>query len=177
MPFFSPFGYGYRFDALANSLTALFGVADETQSESVDAYIDENLVDGDQCLLPAFWPVITPKDEYWDDLQTTFSHRFKNEPWEYHNGGRWPLVTGFHVAALAARGKHDRARRFLRSLHEANHLSRDGEPWSFPEFIHGKDGTPGGTSPMGWSAAAAVIGEKALEGSHILSTLEGSGKA
>jgi hypothetical protein len=79
MPFFSPFGYGYRFDAMANSLGSLLGVADQTRDESVDACIDDKLV--------------------------------------------------------------------------------DGEPRCFPDFIHGKDGTPGGTYPMGCSAAAAVIGK------------------
>ncbi len=71
------------------------------------------LHDEDCPLLPAFWPVITPKDEKWDELQTIFNYEFKNKPYEYHNGGRWPMVTGFYVASLARRGRDDRARRYL----------------------------------------------------------------
>ena len=164
MPFFSPFGYGFRFDAMANALIMLLGLADEKQSETVDRYIADHIVHEQVMLLPAFDPVITPKDEKWDDLQITFSHTFKNTPYEYHNGGLWPLVTGFYAAALAMRGKTDLARRYCDGIHAANRLSMDGQPWSFPEFVHGQRHTAGGTHPMGWSAAAAVIAEQAFNG-------------
>jgi hypothetical protein len=104
MPFFSPLGYGYRFDAMANALVMLLDVADQAQCEAVDDYIVQQIVHDDVMLLPAFDPVITPKDEEWSDLQMTFSHSFKNAPYEFHNGGLWPLVTGFYVASLAKRG-------------------------------------------------------------------------
>jgi hypothetical protein len=164
MPFFSPFGYGYRFGAMANVLICLFDVADEAQAESVDEFIDSKLADENFDLLPPFWPVITAKDEKWDDLQTTFSHTFKNAPHEYHNGGLWPLISGLYVASLARRGKTERAERYRKAMHRANRLEIDGQAWGFPEYVHGKKHTPGGTHPMGWSAAAAVIAEKYLEG-------------
>jgi len=34
----------------------------------------------------------------------------------------------------------------------------------FPEFVHGRDRTAGGTRRQGWSAAAAVIAHEALRG-------------
>ena len=168
MPFFSPFGYGYRFDAMANVLVSFFGVADESQADAVDRFIAEQIIEDGACLLPAFWPVITPKDEKWDDLQTTFSHTFKNAPHEYHNGGLWPLITGFYVASLARRGCTEKANRFRAGLHRANRLACDGEDaWSFPEYVHGLKHTPGGTHPMAWSAAAAILAEKALAGESL----------
>jgi hypothetical protein len=170
MPFFAPTGYGYRFDAMANALVSLLGVADDEQRAAVDDFIDDQLVDDDRLLLPAFHPVITPRDEDWDELQMTFSHTFKNNPHEYHNGGRWPLVTGFYVADCAARGEMDRAWRFLEALHQANSMEMNGEPWSFPEFLHGEQYTPGGTGPLGWSAAAAIIAHHAAEGEEIFPT-------
>jgi glycogen debranching enzyme len=97
----------------------------------------------------------------------TFSHTFKNNPHEYHNGGRWPLVTGFYVADLAARGASERARRFLAGLHRANAKEKDGRPWSFPEYLHGETYEPEGTSPLGWSAAAAIIAHRAVAGERI----------
>jgi len=167
MPFFTPFGYGYRFDALANTLVSLLGVADEEHEAAVDEFIDHEL-HAEACpLLPAFWPVITPKDEKWDELQTIFNYEFKNRPYEYHNGGRWPMVTGFYVASLARRGLHDRARRYLASLHRANRLAMDGQEWSFPEYLHGRSYAPEGTHPMGWSAAAAIIGDRYLAGERL----------
>ncbi len=164
MPFFSPVGYGYRFDAMANALVMLLDVADEAQCEKVDDYISERIVHEKPMLLPAFDPVITPKDEEWDDLQMTFSHTFKNAPYEYHNGGLWPLVTAFYAASLAKRGKSDLAERYVEGIHAANRLEKDGRAWSFPEYLHGQTHTPAGTSPMGWSAAAAVIAEQAVRG-------------
>ncbi len=167
MPYFSPLGYGTRFDGMANALATLFGVADEERARAVDAYVTDQLVDPDVDLLPAFDPVITPKDEFWDDLQMSFSHTFKNEPYAYHNGGLWPLVTAFYAAGLARRGDLEGARRYRDGVHAANRRARDGEPWSFSEFLHGRSHEPGGTWPMGWSAAAAVIADASVEGAHL----------
>ena len=167
MPFFSPLGYGYRFDGMANGLATLLDVADEAQCEAVDDYIADHIVHDEVMLLPAFDPVITPKDEDWHDLQMTFSHTFKNAPHEYHNGGLWPLVTGFYAASLAKRGKLKRARQYCEGIHAANRLEKDGREWSFPEYLHGRQHTPGGTSPMGWSAAVAVMAEQFIRGERL----------
>jgi hypothetical protein len=163
MPFFSPTGYGYRVDAFANVLASLFDIADDEQREIVDKRLLK-IAPAELPLLPAFHPVIRSVDEDWADLQMTFTYEFRNNPYEYHNGGLWPLITGFWVADLASRGRHEVARRSLSALHRANAMEMDGEAWSFPEYLHGKELTPGGTRHLGWSAAAAVIGQKALEG-------------
>ncbi len=171
LPFFSPATYGYRYDAFANVLASLFDVADDAQRAEVDQFVARQaLVPEDMPLLPAFHPVITPKDEAWDDLQMSFSHTFKNEPYEFQNGGLWPMITGFHVADLARRDRPDDARRFLEGIHRANASEVDGQPWSFPEYLHGRKLTPGGNAFMGWSAAAAVFGRHALEGTPIFRT-------
>ncbi len=161
--FFSPHGYGYRFDALANVLVSLLGVANQDRRRKVDDFIG-GIVNNDLPLLPAFHPVIRPVDEDWEELQMSFSYTFKNQPYEYHNGGLWPMITGFYVADLAMRGQRHHAQRFLNAIHQANALEMGDEPWSFPEFVHGKQLTPEGTRHQGWSAAAAVIGHAAIEG-------------
>ena len=169
MSFFSPQGYGYRFDTLANVLVSLFGVADDEQCRRVDGFIADNgVVPDDMALLPAFYPVIEPIDKDWEELQMSFSYTFKNRPYEYHNGGLWPMVTGFYIADLAARGRREAAQRFLAGIHRANALEMDGKPWSFPEYVHGRKFTAGGTHYQGWSAAAAVIGHHALQGVPLL---------
>jgi hypothetical protein len=40
----------------------------------------------------------------------------------------------------------------------------DGEPWSFPEYVHGRSFEAEGTKQQGWSAAAAVLAQHAVEG-------------
>jgi hypothetical protein len=72
------------------------------------------------------------------------------------------------VADLAARGKHELAEHYLAGIHRANALQMDGDPWSFPEYVNGRTFTAGGMRYQGWSAAAAVIGHHALEGSPLL---------
>jgi len=43
----------------------------------------------------------------------------------------------------------------------------NGEAWSFPEYLHGKTHEAGGTAKMGWSAAASIIGQQALNGKDV----------
>lgn len=167
MPFFSPAGYGYRFDAFANVLVSLLDVADDTQRSKVDEFLAAKVVNDELPLLPAFHPVIEPVDADWEDLQVMFSYTFKNKPYEFHNGGLWPMVTGFYVADLARRQRTEEAQKYLQAIHRANALAMDGQAWGFPEFVHGQKFTPGGTRHQGWSAAAAVIGRHALDGQHV----------
>jgi hypothetical protein len=171
MPFFSPLGYGTRFDGMAHGLVSLFGVSNGAQDAVVDEYLEASVTKpigelGGR-LLPAFDPVITPRDEYWSELQMSFSHTFKNEPYHYHNGGLWPLVTALSAAAAEQRGDHALALRYASGVHEANRAERDGQVWSFPEYLDGKRQRPGGTWPMGWSAAAAIIAGAYLDGERI----------
>lgn len=106
-----------------------------------------------------------------------FSHTFRNAPYEYHNGGLWPMITGFYVADLAKRGRKEQARAFLDGIHWANALKMEGHAWSFPEFVHGRKYTAGGTRYQGWSAAAAVIGHHALQGSGVFRVGQNIGPA
>jgi glycogen debranching enzyme len=168
LSYFSPHGYGYRFDALANVLVSLLDISSSERADRVDAFIDKTVKDRKCKLLPAFHPVITPVDETdWQHLRMTFSYTFKNRPYEYHNGGLWPMITGFYSAGLSRRNKREKALDFLRSIHEANAAEMDGDPWSFPEYLNGKSFEPGGTKRQGWSAAGAVIGHYALEGKPV----------
>ncbi len=162
-PFFSPHGYGYRFDSLANILVSLLGVADTQQQESVELYIRKNIMIGKEHVMPAFYPVIKPPDHDWEELKMTFSYTFKNQPYQYHNGGLWPMISGFYTADLARRGKTEAAAAHLKEIHRANRLEMESTPWSFPEYVHGADGTAQGTFHQGWSAAGAVIGHFALK--------------
>ena len=167
LPFFSPHGYGYRFDGLANVLVSLLDVADDRRRQKVDTYIKDLTENYRMSLLPAFHPVITPVDEDWKELNITFSYTFKNRPYEYHNGGLWPMITGFYVADLARRNKNDAARHYLEGVHTANATEMNSKDWSFPEYIHGKNFIPEGTRNQCWSAAGAIIGHQALNGKKV----------
>jgi glycogen debranching enzyme len=167
LPFFSPHGYGYRFDAFANVLSSLLGVSSKKRRETVTDYIEKIVVPQGMNMLPAFYPVIKPMDKDWDELKITFSYTFKNQPYEFHNGGLWPLISGFYIADMVQNGELEKAGRYLADLHRANRMDMNGQPWSFPEFIHGKNFTPGGNQHQGWSASAALMGHYALQGKKV----------
>ncbi len=171
MPFFTPLGYGYRFDAFANVLVSLLGVSSKKRRQIVTAYIEEVVTPKDMNMLPAFYPVIKPMDKDWDELKVTFSYTFKNQPYEYHNGGLWPLISGFYIADMVQNGELEKARLFQTDLHRANRMSMNNEPWSFPEFIHGKNFTPGGNRHQGWSASAALMGHYAIQGKKVFNII------
>jgi hypothetical protein len=49
----------------------------------------------------AIYPPIYPSEHEWREY---YRSRNLNLPHQYHNGGIWPMIGGFHVAALVAHG-------------------------------------------------------------------------
>ena len=164
MSFFSPVGYGYRFDGVANVFASLFGLANDGQRNLVDDYIADHFQKDTEYVIPAFFPVIHPEDKEWEALQVAFSFSFKNKPFEFHNGGLWPMITGFYVLDLALRGKTELAEYYLNGINTANKKSdKQNEEWGFFEFINGQTHQPQGMKTQGWSAGAGVMGYLALK--------------
>ena len=64
-------------------------------------------------LPPCLFPYILPHHADWRPRYEQF-----NRPGEYHNGGVWPFVCGFYVAACVAAGRMDLAERKLLALTE-----------------------------------------------------------
>ena len=84
-------------------------------------------------------------------------HR-QNHVWQYHNGGIWPMVGGFWVAALAAAGRRGQARVELVKLARACALG----DWAFMEWLHGKTLAPRGMPGQSWNAAAFLMAQHAV---------------
>ncbi|MEJ2057303.1 MAG: glycoside hydrolase 100 family protein [Desulfofustis sp.] len=169
LPFFSPHGYGYRFDAFANILASLLAVAKDEQIEAVDRYIENHAVPDELHLLPAFHPVIEQDDKDWKQLNVAFSYDFKNCPYAFHNGGLWPMLTGFYAADLARRGRFEAAGRYLDGIAAANSMELDEHSWGFAEFVNGKDFTPGGNVGQCWSASAYLMAFHGLQNKPVFS--------
>ena len=81
-------------------------------------------------------------------------HR-QNSAWQYHNGGVWPMIGGFWVAALARNGFKREARAELVKLARACAL----DDWAFAEWLHGRTSAPRGMRGQSWSAAAFLLAE------------------
>jgi hypothetical protein len=82
----------------------------------------------------------------------------QNLVWQYHNGGIWPMIGGFWVAALVACGRREQARAELVKLAQACALNG----WAFSEWLHGKTLRCRGMPGQSWNAAAFLMAEHAV---------------
>ncbi|WP_321539952.1 glucosidase family protein [Flavobacterium piscinae] len=92
---FSPSGYKMYFDAFAHSLAFLLSIGDTDFQKTVINYTKKIKGNLPLKLVPAFWPPIHPTDWVWNILKSNCKYEFRNQPYEFHNGGSWPMVNGF----------------------------------------------------------------------------------
>lgn len=169
LPYFAAWAYKTesceRFDLLGNSLAILTGIASRSRAGKMIRWVE------DQCrafrkkgelgvdLPPCLFPVITSRDSDWRDRYYRY-----NAPWHYHNGGVWPFVCGFFVAALVAAGDTGLAREKLAALAELVRPSRDRNlDFGFNEWVDPGDGHPHGQDWQTWSAAMYLYAAECLQ--------------
>jgi GH15 family glucan-1,4-alpha-glucosidase len=149
--------YGDWCDSLGNLLAILVGIADGHRREHILHYM-EQVGMAEPYPTKAIHPPIYPNEREWREY---YRSRNLNLPHQYHNGGIWPMIGGFHVAALVAHNWKDRAQQMLYSLAEANSLMTD-EGCCFNEWLHGQTGHPMGFEQQAWSAAMFLYAEHAV---------------
>lgn len=149
--------YGDWCDSLANVLAILTGLADRHRAEHILRYMFQVGM-AEPYPTKAIHPPIYPGESNWRDY---YRSRNLNLPHQYHNGGIWPMIGGFHVAALVRHGWMEEAERLLGSLAEANRQGTN-EAWEFNEWMHGESGHPMGYPQQAWSAATFVYAEHTL---------------
>jgi len=161
-PFYLPYmgfrDYADRFDTLGNLLAILFGVADARKAGLILDYIHATGLN-EPYPVRALYPVIHPGDKDWREY---FRVRNLNLPHHYHNGGAWPFIGGFYVAALVQAGRLAEARCQLDRLAQMN---RQGvrQEWEFNEWFHGQSGRAMGFAGQSWSAAMYLYAVDAVE--------------
>ena len=154
-----------RFDLLGNSLAILSGIASPSRAEEMIDWIegecDEMRKRGELAvdLPPNFFPFIQPQDPDWLPRYEIY-----NNPGEYHNGGIWPFICGFYVAALVAAKKYTLAGEKLDALARLNKISITGNvTFGFNEWIKAQNGVPMGQEWQTWSAALFLYAAKCVE--------------
>jgi len=168
-PYFATWSYKIysdeRFDLMGNSLAILSGLAHQTRAKQMVSWIEhecqalkqQGLLELD--LPPIFFPYIHPKDPDWYPRYKKF-----NLPGEYLNGGVWPFVCGFYIAALVATGRFCLAEEKLIALTELVRHSREAEvDFGFNEWFRAQDGTPRGEDWQSWSAAMYLYAAISVE--------------
>jgi len=141
--------FGDEGDVFGNLLAVLCGMADGAQSARVLRALERAGVHRPYPVRVVCDP-IPARSRMWRPYMAR--HR-QNFAWQYHNGGIWPFVGGFWVAALAEAGARDRARQELVRLARANALG----PWAFNEWLHGRNCSARGMRGQSWNAAAFLI--------------------
>ena len=150
---FSPSGYKIQYDAFANSLALLLNIGDAAFQNKLIAFSTSLASSTHLGLLPAFWPPIFETDEHWNLLKDNCKFEFRNHPYEFHNGGSWPMVNGFFGLALLSKSKNENAQKILEAINKANAVDN----FSFYENFNTKTQEPNGVSNCAWSAAASVL--------------------
>ncbi|MBC7410166.1 MAG: amylo-alpha-1,6-glucosidase [Arcicella sp.] len=172
-----------RFDLLGNCIAILSGIASFTRANDMilwieaecDAMRKKGLLALD--LPPNFFPFTNPEDPDWHDRYSEF-----NNPGEYHNGGIWPFICGFYIAALVAAQKFDLAEEKLIALTDcikkinpstesANNnnektgfkINSESATFGFNEWIKAQNGEPKGQNWQTWSASMYLYAAKCVE--------------
>lgn len=168
-PYFALWSYkihsSERFDLLGNSLAILSGIASPSRADEMISWIEAECMKMKKSgalaldLPPNFFPYIKPEDPDWNTRYSNF-----NNPGEYHNGGIWPFICGFYIAALVAAGRHSLAEEKLRVLTGYITVSNSKcVDYGFNEWIKAQDGKPMGQDWQTWSAALYLYAVKCVE--------------
>lgn len=149
----NPAGYKNRFDAFAHALFLLLDLGSPDLQNALLGYMKEQAHKLPMKLLPAFWPPVTEGESDWQLLRNNCKYEFRNYPFEFHNGGSWPMVNGFYGMVLAQRGDLGAAEALQSALDAANARA----DFAFFENFNSQTEAPNGVPRCTWSAAASVL--------------------
>jgi len=157
-----------RFDLLGNSLAILSGIASPSRAGAMIDWVEAECLNMKQKgelvldLPPNFFPFIQPADPDWHPRYEKF-----NMPGDYHNGGIWPFIEGFYIAALVAAKRYDLAEEKLLALTKvitlSNSLLNQNLAYGFNEWLKAQDGEPMGQNWQTWSASMYLYAAKCVE--------------
>jgi hypothetical protein len=154
-----------RFDLLGNSLAILTGLASKKRAGKIITWIEtecENLKKNKNLavdLPPCLFPYIKPGDSDWMNRYEKY-----NQPGKYHNGGIWPYICAFYIAALVAAGRSKLAREKLIALTHLMKRSRVAKvDFGFNEWHRAQDAKPCGQDWQTWSAAVYLYAVHCVE--------------
>jgi glycogen debranching enzyme len=110
-------------------------------------------------LPPCLMPFIGEDDEDWLPRYSLY-----NRPGEYHNGGIWPFIIGFYIAALVAAGREELAAKKMESFSKLVRPARRTElSFGFNEWLRARDCAPAGQDWQTWSAAMYLYAAQCVE--------------
>jgi hypothetical protein len=150
LPYLSFRAAGEWFDSLGNVMAVLAGVADRVQTETIFAFISRCGLD--EYPMRSLTPPVQPGDSDWRDYYGEL-----NLPECYHNGGIWPFIGGFYIAALVKSGRGREAEAALQRLAVLNQRGH------FNEWHHGQTAAPMGVEDQAWSAGMYLFARECVK--------------
>jgi glycogen debranching enzyme len=146
--------FGNEGDVFGNVLAVLLGLAEpEAGARTVNALAKAKV--NEPFPVRAVVRPIKESNSLW---RPYMARHGQNHVWQYHNGGIWPMVGGFWIAALCAVGRADLAKRDLLGLARSCKLGN----WAFTEWLHGKTFKRSGMPGQSWNAAAFLLAEHTI---------------
>jgi len=143
-------------DVFGNLLAILCGLATHARAQQIVKTLRDQRASDPYPVRVTLRP-ITRSDVLWRGYMERHQ---QNHPHQYHNGGIWPFVGGFWVAALAQLRRTELARTELAQLARINRL----DDWRFTEWFHGDTLAPMGMAGQSWNAATFLLAQRAVAG-------------
>lgn len=154
-----------RFDLLGNSIAIISRLASTSKAKNIVNWVENKCQtmrkSGDLVsqIPPNFFPFIQPNDSDWITRYYEY-----NNPGDYHNGGIWPFISGFYIAALVAAKEYDLAEQKLLELTHLIKKSRDEKlEFGFNEWYKAQTGKPMGQDWQTWSASSYLYAFTCVE--------------
>ena len=150
----------FRFFAIGNLMSIICSLADEMQSQKIMNLIGKRWIDlvGNMPMKLCF-PAV--EDKEWELITGCDP---KNVSWSYHNGGSWPVLLWFLVAAALKVGRKSIAERGIRIAEKRWCEYKDKDRW--PEYYDGRKGNLVGKKAMRyqtWTIAAYIVAKDLME--------------
>ncbi|AZB07338.1 hypothetical protein EG344_00030 [Chryseobacterium sp. G0162] len=144
-------GYDERFDLAGNALAILLGF--DVDLDSFTQFLEKVNKEFNHWMLPVFYPIIFPNDADWNLLENNYSYDFKNKPYQFHNGGSWPIYLGWLCVGLKRRGYLKIPEKIVGQYESL--LREKGA--SFKEYYSTDHLIPSGTDQLCFSASGYLL--------------------
>jgi glycogen debranching enzyme len=149
LPYIGFRSLGEWFDSFGNILAILSGVADPHQSGLILDFISRHAMD--RWPIRSLTPAVRPGDSDWRSYYGSL-----NAPHHYHNGGVWPFLGGFYIAALVQTDRRESAAAALQNLADLNQRGQ------FNEWHQGETSEPMGAQDQAWSAGMYLFARECV---------------
>jgi Alkaline and neutral invertase len=153
------------FDLLGNSIAILSGIASLEKANAIIDWVENECAAMRKSgklavdLPPNFFPFTYPGDPEWLPR-----YEFFNLPGNYHNGGIWPFICGFYIAALVAAERFTLAEKKLVALTLLiSEAATPGLEFGFNEWHKAQNGKVMGQDWQTWSASMYLYAAQCVE--------------